>query len=136
MRLGSHTFSWEPDTITSIDRRKSVSVVPTYSGAAHFQWAAIFAGVPITLTWKLMQEAEYQALRSIYASTDQVEFNPDQRGVSFNVVVTDFTGRYIETVNAQQPYRTNVQLTLSIVSQASTTTTTTTTTSTTTTTTA
>lgn len=136
MRLGNYVFSWTPDRMTPVQRIKPFGQVSTYSGSAIFQWTPLLQGVPIVLEWDMMQEDQYQQLKVKYASTSLYEFNPDDRGLSYNVTVKTLNGKYIDTVRNQQPYRLDVQLVMVIESAASTSTTTTTTSSTTTTTTA
>jgi len=136
MRLGNYTFNWKPDKITPVQRIKPFGQVNTYSGSAIFQWTPLLQGVPIVLEWDMMEEDQYQQLKIKFLSTSVYEFNPDNRGQSYNVIVRTLNGKYIDTVNNEQPYRLDVQLVMVIESAASTSTTTTSSSSTTTTTTA
>jgi len=121
--LGEYAFADDPENMGIPESQKTVSSVDTYSSAAIFQWPAIIAGQKNELTWSLMEEEQYEALRSLYLSQDTVTWTPKpatltSAGASYDVVVAGLKGIYNEGSFHHQPYRFDVKLTLFIISEA------------------
>lgn len=124
--LGEVIFEWNPDKMSIPQARKFVSSIPTYNSSAIFQWGPQWVGERIVLEWEYMKEDQYSRLYSRYLDQEIQEYNPDNRGETFNVIVVDMTGELFQTGLYEQPYRENVKMTLEIRSRGITTTTTTT----------
>lgn len=114
--LGDLTFDWEPEQMTPAESKKTVAKAVTYGGAEIFQWAAEIQGEEIILEWGYVPNAQYASLREKYLSMDAVVFSTGD--TDFNVIVTDLTSEYLEIKLDDEPYRKNVKLTLSIISEA------------------
>ena len=111
--LGSYTFYRNPHTLSIPETKKPVSVVETWGGSAIFQWDALISGQSIEMTWPGMEASMYEELRTLYLEDDSVVWNP-QNGSTYNVIVTNLEGEYIEAGHAESPYRKNVMMTLNI----------------------
>lgn len=96
-----------------IESKKSVVNVPTLSGSAIFQWAATIQGVLVSLAWDDISETFYENLRTKYLSTNTVVFDPKD-GNTYNVIVEELTGSYIQYGLEDIPYRKDVELILNI----------------------
>lgn len=113
MILDSYTFAENPQYADLIESKKTVATVETYSGAAIFQWAASIEGRRVTFRWDNMSETMYETLRTKYLSTDVVVFNP-QDGSTYNVVVVDLVGSYVQFGLEDISHRKDVELTLNV----------------------
>lgn len=113
MVLDSYTFPENPQTIDLIESKKTVAKVETYSGGAIFQWDATIQGTTVVLKWDDISEAFYTALRAKYVSTDIVVFDP-KNGSTYNVIVEDLVGTYVQYGLEDIPHRKGIELTLNI----------------------
>lgn len=129
MKLGDYIFTWSPDRMTIPEEKKLVAAAATIEGSALFQWEALLQGARVELHWEWMKEAQYEALREIYLSTDEINWNPGA-GIIFTIVPADLEGEYFETALHEAPYRRNVRLVLDIRGTTTTSTSTTSTTTT------
>ena len=127
-RLGGYVFEWNPDEVTIPESKKTVAIQETYGGSAIFQWSPLLEGAMVELKWNWMPREQYSALRLLYLSTAQVEWNPQNGGETFFVYVVSLTGEYFPVALADIGYRANVKMILQIRTQGSTTSTTVTTT--------
>lgn len=112
--LDTYTFDWNPDELTIPESKKIVAEAKTHDGSEIFQWDAIIKGEKIVMIWKLMSIAQYNELRTLYLSPDTVVWNPQYNAVTYNVIVTGLQGKYSHVHLDDLPYRTDVELTLSI----------------------
>lgn len=113
MILDSYTFPENPQEMDLLESKKVVAKVDTYSGGAIFQWDATIQGVSVALSWDNMSETFYQNLRTKYLSTSSVVFDP-KNGSTYNVIVEELSGRYIQYGLEDIPHRKNVELILNI----------------------
>jgi hypothetical protein len=113
MSLGSYSFDRDPTVVTIPESQKRVATVDTYSGGAVFQWSAVIQGLPIELDWKGMTVAQYNQLRTLYLSSDEVVWDPNT-GTTYNVIVQDLMGTYFEGDFGSGGYRKNVKMVLNI----------------------
>jgi len=113
-KLGTVTFLFNPDRQSIPLKKKSVASVGTYTSSAIFQWSPIWEGSSISLEWDFMPSAQYEDLVDLYLSTDAIEFDADNGGDKFQVIVTDLTGDYFEVAGHGLAYRKNVRIQLEI----------------------
>lgn len=113
MVLDSYTFPENPQEMSLIESKKTIATVETYVGSAIFQWPAEIQGKLVILKWDNISETFYSNLRSKYVSTSTVVFNP-QTGTSYNVIVEELIGEYIQYGIEDIPHRKDVELTLNI----------------------
>jgi hypothetical protein len=125
--LGSVTFDWNPNGMSIPGAKKFVSSVQTYTSSAIFQWNAQWVGTTVELTWEYMREKQYRKLYALYLGQDLVEYDPDNRGETYFVIVTDMSGELFDTGLFDFPYRENVTLKMEIRAKGDTTSTTATT---------
>lgn len=118
MILGDYTFEWLPDSMTIPEVKKTVAVVPTYSGSAIFQWDPLIQGEQVTLKWNFCSIEQYDALRAEYFKTASVLWVTDQMSgetpLNYNVMVINLVGTYFDVHLDDLPYRKDVTLTLDI----------------------
>ncbi len=132
--LGGYTFFWDPDRMGIPEKKKTVSVVPTYGGSAIFEWAAILQGTRVELEWEFMPKGMYSTLRELYLQTStSFIWDPATGGNTYNVQIESLKGEYFITGLHGHAYRRAVKMVLNIRSlsailQSTTTTTSTTTT--------
>lgn len=123
MILDSYTFEWLPDEMTIPEAMKTIAVVPTYSGSAIFQWDATLEGARVSMKWDFMSLVQYDALRAIYLSSNEVSWvtgvEVDETPVIYNVVPIGLTGSYFQVHLDDLAYRENVEMVLDIRSQIS-----------------
>lgn len=113
-KLGGITFTFNPDRQSLPLKKKPVASVGTYSSSAIFQWTPIWEGSIISLEWEFMPSAQYDDLVDLYLSTDAIEFDTDNGGDKYNVIVTDLSGDYFEVAGAGLAYRKNVRIQLEV----------------------
>lgn len=114
--LDSYVFEFDPETIHPIPEAKNlIASVQTESDCAVFVFIGSVVGQEITLTWSLMPESMYQALRTMYLDIGK-EFNWGIPGVyrRYRVSILDLSGKYIDAVFDQSPWRLDVVLKLHI----------------------
>jgi hypothetical protein len=116
MILDSYTFPENPQEMDLVEAKKVVAKVMTYGGEAIFQWAANIQDLSVVLRWDNITETFWDNLRTKYLATDSVVFNP-QDGNTYNVIVEDLVGKYIQYGLEAIPVRKDVELTLNIRSQ-------------------
>lgn len=114
--LGSYTFTENPQRMTLVESYKDVATVKTYGGTAVFQWDATIAGKDVDLEWDNLSETMYDQLRTLYVDDSTVVFDP-QNGNTYNVIVKNLEGKYINYGLEDIPVREDVTLTLHILSQ-------------------
>jgi hypothetical protein len=134
--LSGYTFEWDPDETSMPYSSKTVAEVQTFGGTELFEWEASIVGKEVVLKWDHMEVGMFNALRRRYLvmGTTYV-WDPDIGGNTFNVVIKDFSGKYLRNFTENSSYvnyRENVVMVLSIRSRATTMTTSTTTSTTTT----
>lgn len=113
MILGDYTFEWLPDNMTIPEAKKTVAIVPIYSGSAIFQWEPIIQGEKISLTWKFCSIEQYNALRLEYFKTSPILWVTGQL-TDYSVIVVNLVGTYYDVHLDDLPYRKDVTLTLDI----------------------
>ena len=111
--LGSYTFEDNPEKLTIPESKKMVSEVKTYAGSAIFQWPALIQGQAVAMFWTVMSIAQYTAFRALYLSHDTITWNPQYLG-TYQVIVADLKGKYIDGVLDINPHRIDVELVLNI----------------------
>jgi hypothetical protein len=121
MVLGGYEFAWNPDSIEIPKAERSVGVVETYSGVAVFSFGLFIAGKRIVLKWKVMQEAQWEAIRAIYELDEATLFIPGDGYVYTVEILPPMEGSYIEEeageVLNEMPYREDVRLNFLITAQ-------------------
>jgi hypothetical protein len=113
MILDSYTFPENPQEMDLVEAKKVVAKVTTYGGQAIFQYAANIQDLSIVLKWDNISETFWDNLRTKYLSTSEVVFDP-QDGNTYNIVVEDLTGKYVQYGLEDIPVRKDVELTLNI----------------------
>lgn len=116
MILDSYTFPENPQEADLVEAKKTVATIKTYGGEAIFQWAANIQDLSIVLRWDNISETFWDNLRTKYLSTSSVVFDP-QNGNTYNVIVENLVGRYVQYGLEDIPVRKDVELTLNIRSQ-------------------
>ena len=111
--LSSYTFEANPESMDPPESKKTVAEVGTYAGSAVFQWGASIVGQSIVLSWPAMSTTMYNQLRTLYISTEEVTFNP-QESYTYGVIVTNLDGKYYKAALNSIAYRKDVELTLNI----------------------
>lgn len=112
--LGDVIFSNNPKNHGLPEPKKTISNVPTYSGSAVFQWAALLAGTEVVLTWDWMLADEYDSIRAMCISMDTYVWQSQFKGYSFNVIPGNINGVLLDHALDNVPYRKNVTLPLNI----------------------
>jgi hypothetical protein len=118
MTLGGYTFPHNPSSLRDIiQKRRDISITPTYSSVAIFKWPALYEGQILELNWDFMQTDMFETIRGFRDAGTTLVFNPqDGTGVTFNVEVVDISGQYhIHLANATGNHRKKVKLELVIV---------------------
>jgi hypothetical protein len=113
MILDSYTFPENPQEIDLVEAKKVVATVTTYEGQAIFQWDETVQDLSVQLRWDNISNTFWDNLRTKYLSTSNVVFNP-QNGSTYNVIVEDLIGKYIQYGLEAIPHRKDVELTLNI----------------------
>lgn len=116
MILDGYTFPENPQEIDLVEAKKVVATVQTYSGQAIFQWASNIQDLSVVLRWDNISATFWDTLRTKYLSTSSVVFDP-QDGNTYNVIVEDLIGKYVQYGLEDIPHRKDVELTLNIRSQ-------------------
>lgn len=111
--LGAYTFEWNPQQMTIPDSTKVVAEVDTLNGSELFQWPATIIGQTINLYWRLMSVTMYNSLRALYVLPDKVIWNPQYLG-TYEVVITELEGKYLEVILDDNGYRSDVNMKLNI----------------------
>ena len=114
MVLDSYTFVENPQEMDLIEAKKVVATIQTYGGSAIFQWAENVQDLSIVLRWDNITETFWDNLRTKYLSTDSVVWDPKTGGSTYNVIVEDLIGKYIQSGLEDIPARKDVELTLNI----------------------
>lgn len=119
MTLGAYTFQFNPHQFTDPKKKKSFSIVETYSGAAYYSWGTFIAGQRIVLEWDSMPEAMWDELQTLLEADAVVVWNPTVDGAEtqYNVEVLKVEGKYYKYTINRTAYRRNVKLTLVITSE-------------------
>lgn len=113
MVLDSYTFPENPQEIDLVEAKKTVATVQTYGGQAVFQWSSNIQDLSVVLRWDNVSETFWDNLRTKYLSTSSVVFNP-QNGDTYNVIVENLIGKYVQYGLEAIPHRKDVELTLNI----------------------
>lgn len=113
MILDSYTFPENPQEMDLIEAKKVVATIMTYTGQGIFQWDADIQDLSVMLRWDNISNVFWDILRAKYLSTSNVVFDP-QNGSTYNVIVEDLTGKYIQYGLEFIPHRKDVELTLNI----------------------
>lgn len=118
MRLDTYDFEWNPAQYTIPKVDKSYSVVPTYETVAFFSWGTKLVGKEIVLEWDMMPDAQFSALQSILELEGEVVWTVmSGEATAYNVNVCALDGKFIEKSIHDAPYRTDVKLTMVIMSE-------------------
>lgn len=116
MILDSYTFPENPQEMDLVEAKKVVAKITTYSGQALFQYDENIQDLSVVLRWDNISETFWDNLRTKYLATASVVFDP-QDGSTYNVVVEDLTGKYVQYGLEDIPVRKDVALTLNIRSE-------------------
>ncbi len=111
--LGGVTFDYDANQMDIPEAKKTVAEKATYEGSAIFQWPAFIQGTNVSLSWKVMPVAQYNSLLALYLSADTITWNPQYLG-TYQVIVTDFKGKYVDVALNNHPFREDVELVLNI----------------------
>ena len=113
MILDSYTFPENPQEMDLVEAKKVLATVKTYEGEAIFQWDANIQDLSVMLRWDNISNTFWDNLRTKYLSTSSVVFNP-QNGSTYNVIVQELIGKYVQYGLEDIPHRKDVELTLNI----------------------
>lgn len=113
MILDSYTFVENPQEMDLVEAKKTVATVSTYGGSAIFQWTANIQDLSVVLRWDNITQTFWDNLRTKYLSTDSVVWDP-QGGTTYNVIVENLVGKYVQYGLDDIPVRKDVELTLNI----------------------
>ena len=113
MILDSYTFPENPQEMDLVEERKVVATVITYGGQAIFQWDPNIQDLSVVLRWDNIDETFWDNLRTKYLSSDSVVFDP-KNGNTYNVIVENLIGKYVQYGLWDIPVRKDVELTLNI----------------------
>jgi hypothetical protein len=116
MILDSYTFPENPQEVDLVEAKKVIATVQTYGGQAIFQWSANIQDLSVVLRWDNISTTFWDNLRTKYLSVSSVVFDP-QNGNTYNVIVENLIGKYVQYGLEDIPVRKDVELTLNIRSQ-------------------
>jgi hypothetical protein len=123
MSIGGTTLDSNPSSCGVIKADKSCALVPTYEGAAFFNWGTVLQGKEIELRWDYMKETDFAILDALMDGDGTVVFDPqDGSGDTFNVWLISFDGEYyLEMSDGTEAavFRRNVVLVMAIESEVS-----------------
>ena len=89
MKLGSHTFDWNPESFTLPQAERSTGKVKTYSSIAFFSWGLSLAGKEISIEWDWMGVDQYERLRTLFEGNASVVWDPEAKVRLFHGTVTN-----------------------------------------------
>ncbi len=119
--IGGTTLDSNPASCSIIKADKSCAVVPTYGGAAFFNWGTVLQGKEIELRWDYMKETDFAAFDAMMDADGTVVFDPqDGSGDTFNVWLLSLDGDYYMEIgdgDSTSVFRKNVVLVLVIESE-------------------
>lgn len=119
MKLGSVTFKILPRVSETTDKKRDVSIIKTYDGAAFFAWPALHPGKVITLSWDYLPADEWTTLQSAYEADATIVFSPENSASNeYNVIIGKMDGTYfLDHGTSSSVYRKDVKLDLFVVSK-------------------
>jgi hypothetical protein len=120
MKLGTYTFTDNPEEFIDIIAQKHSASVDTYTTVAYFSWGMLIDGKEIILEWDYMSKAQFDALDTLYQADTATVFDPqDGKGNTYNVEITNLEGQYFVSpeVTGARDYRKNVKMSLLILSE-------------------
>jgi hypothetical protein len=119
--IGGTTLDSNPSACSIIKADKSCAVVPTYEGAAFFNWGTVLQGKELELRWDYMKETDFAAIDALMDDDGTKVFDPqDGSGDTFNVWLMSLDGDYhLEMGNGDSAsvFRRNVVLIMVIESE-------------------
>lgn len=116
MILDSYTFPENPQESDLVEAKKVLAKITTYGGQAVFHYDANIQDLSIVLRWDNISNTFWDNLRTKYLASDTVVFDP-QNGSTYNVIVEDLIGKYVQYGLEDIPHRKDVELTLNIRSE-------------------